>query len=327
MSERAGDGRFATQLPDPGHFWMRYVPRHWRAPKRPWTDCARGALCGSAGRRGPALPLPEPPAHPCDDVVYLPPVDPAEGFERDRLARALSAEGAPVVAQIAAGDPWPDGADTVVVDLLDLLLRRDLGALRDLSRETVALWPLIAGVTDDAALVRRGLEHLAAARVRHVQGLTLELGPADRRWLASEGDEQRFERLFHAPPPAERDFSMEAHGFGFAPFLERPALASPPAPGWLVGNRRLGAVLAEAAELWLRIGRPVHRGQAYYRAMRYVDRSRHDLAALHREGNLAVLEWLDADSRALIEETLDAGSPALLDELRAHYVARRGAAA
>ena len=327
MSERAVAGGFATQLPDPGHLWARYVPRQWRGPRRPWTDCATGALSGAAGRRGPSAPLPEPPAHPCDDVVYLPPVDAAEAFERDRLARAITAQGAPVLVQIAAGDAWPEGGDAVVVDLLEPLLRRDLAGLRALPSAAVVLWPLIAGVTDDAGLVRRGLELLAAARVRHVQSLTLELGPADRRWLAAEGDEQRFERLFHAPPPAERDFSMEAHGFGFAPFLERPALSSPPAPAWLLTNRRLGAVLAETAELWLRIGRPVHRGQAYYRAMRYVDRCRHDLTALSREGNLGVLEWLDGESRALIEETLAAGSPALLDELRAHYVARRGAAA
>jgi hypothetical protein len=260
-------------------------------------------------------------------VVYLPPVEAAEAFERDRLARAISSQGAPVLVQIAAGDSWPECGDVVVVDLLEPLLCRDLAGLRGLPREAVVLWPLIAGVTDDVALVRRGLELLAGARVRHVQSLTLELGPADRRWLAAEGDEQRFERLFHAPPPAERDFSMEAHAFGFAPFLDRPAVASPPAPAWVLTNRRLGAVLAETAELWLRIGRPVHRGQAYYRAMRYVDRCRHDLTALSREGNLGVLEWLDGESRALIEETLAAGSPALLDELRAHYVARRGAAA
>lgn len=335
MSRTGADAGFATQLPDPGHLWVRYAPRQWRGPRRPWTDCARGTLCGAAGRRALSLPLPEPPAHPCDDVVYLPPVEESERAERDRLARAVVGQGAPVVVQIGAGDAWPAGAASsdaaapvvMLVDLLDPLLRRDLSALGSLPPPAVALWPLIAGVTDDAALVRRGLEQLAGAGVRHVQALTPELGPADRRWLAAEGDEHRFERLFHAPPPAERDFSIEAHSFGFGPFLERPALPSPPAPSWLVSNRRLGAVLAETAELWLRIGRPVHRGQAYYRSMRYVDRSRHDLAALHREGNLGVLEWLDGESRALIEEALVVGCPALLDELRAHYVARRGAAA
>src|SRR5204862_5348205 len=109
VSRGAVEQRFTTQLPDPGHLWVRYVPRHWRGPRHPWTDCARGALTGSPGRRTLALPLPEPPAHPCDDVVYLPPVEEAERGERDRLAAGLVAQGAPVVVQIAAGDGWPEG--------------------------------------------------------------------------------------------------------------------------------------------------------------------------------------------------------------------------
>lgn len=324
---KAREERFAAQLPDPGHLWIRYAPRHWHGPRHPWTDVARGALAGSPGRRVQPHPLPAAPALPDDDVVYLPPVDAAERSERDRLAAALAERGAPVVVQIAPGEAWPTSPSIVVVDLLAPLLRHDLAPLRDLPPEAVALWPLIAGATDDPSRVRQGLEVLATRGVRHVQGLTPELGPADRRWLAAEGDERRFERLFHAPPPAERDFSILAHAFGFAPFLARPDLPCPPSPSWVSGNRRLGAMLAEAAELWLRIGRPVHRGQALYRAMRYVDRCPHDLAALAREGNLGVLGWLDPESRSLLEEALQGETPALLDELRAHYVARKGAAA
>jgi hypothetical protein len=73
-------------------------------------------------------------------------------------------------------------------------------------------------------------------------------------------------------------------------------------------------------ELWLRLGRPVGRGQAFLRAMRWVDRSRRSLAALAREGNLGVLPWLDAESAQLVEEVLLGGSCALLDQLLAEYV-------
>ena len=85
-------------------------------------------------------------------------------------------------------------------------------------------------------------------------------------------------------------------------------------------NRRLGEVLGLVAELWLRLGKPVGRGQAFYRAMRHVDRCHHDLGVLFREGNLGVLEWLDHDSRGVVEDTLGGGESRLLADLTAVYL-------
>jgi hypothetical protein len=70
-------------------------------------------------------------------------------------------------------------------------------------------------------------------------------------------------------------------------------------------NRRIGGALALAAELWLRLGRPVETGQALYRDARWADRTSYDLEALAREGNLGVLP-LDPLSREIVEEVADA---------------------
>lgn len=316
---------FSTQLPDPGHFWLRFTPRQWRGPERPWTNLAAGGLRSPGGRRHAPHAFPDLPARALDDVVYLPPVEAAARGERDALARELARQGAPVLVQALPGEALPGPPAVALYDLLQPLLLGNLALLAELPRGCRAVWPLIAGVTDDPSLVRPGLETLEAAGVAEVQGLTLDLAPADRRWLAGDGDERRFAKLFHAPPPSERDFAVRAHAFGYSPFMARPALSAAASDAALPTNRRLAEVLALLAELWLRLGRPVSRGQAFYRAMRYVDRCRHDLGALFREGNLGVLEWLDPDSRVVVEETLGSGRPRLLAELLGVYLGQGSA--
>ena len=39
----------AAQLPEPGRFWIRYVPKAWEPPERPWINLATGTL-GDWGR-------------------------------------------------------------------------------------------------------------------------------------------------------------------------------------------------------------------------------------------------------------------------------------
>ena len=80
------------------------------------------------------------------------------------------------------------------------------------------------------------------------------------------------------------------------------------------GNRRIGGALALAAEIWLRLGRPIETGQALYRDARWVDRSTYDLEALAREGNLGVLP-LDPLSREIVAEYEEAGESERLAQL------------
>ena len=85
-------------------------------------------------------------------------------------------------------------------------------------------------------------------------------------------------------------------------------------------NRRVAGLLALAAELWLRLGRPVERAQALFRAARWLDATAYDIDALRREGNLAVVNALDPLARRVVAEAAGGGEPPLLGELMAEYL-------
>jgi len=325
--------RWAEQLPDPGRFWIRYVPRTWEPPEHPWVHLAEARL-GEWGRTvsqkiAPAAEsisaLESLSDTPLDDVLYLPPVPSRRAAARDKLASSRLVDGTPVVLQLLPGDestvPAVSGV-AFVYDLLAALLIRDLERLDRFQHpaRAVAVWPLIAGLTDDPELWDAGCARLAAAGVRCVQAITPALDPASRRRLADrfgkEREEEVFDALFHREPPPERDFARRAHRHGLDPFLRRPL---PRPPVLRIENRRLGGALALLAELWLRAGRPEVQGQSFYRAARWIDQTAYDVAALERDGNLAVLPF-DAASRAVVADLLETGESSLLDTLLAEYL-------
>ena len=377
--------RLAERRPEPGHFWIRYTPKGWQGPERPWLDLAAGRL-GRSGRpaaspwlgaappeapgtdpallaaapppaagadpaaRAPAAPPPAagtdlaarapaaadagrpgpsaaPPRldrlaePPLDDVLYLPPVPERLAGERDALAARALAAGTPVLVQLLPGDPTalpPAAGAVLVVDLLAALLAADLDALAMPPPGTAAAaWPLLPGITDLPELWERGCERLAAAGLERLQAMVPALGPGDRRRLAQGLDESAFAALFHRQPPAERELARVAHRHGLAPFLPRP-LPRPPLPR--APNRRIAGLLALAAELWQRLGRPVEQAQALFRAARWLDATAYDVEALRREGNLAVVTALDPLARSLVAEAAGGGDPALLAELMAEYL-------
>jgi hypothetical protein len=376
--------RVTARLPEPAHFWIRYAPRSWEGPQRPWLDLAAGRL-GRSGRRspgsaaalgfGPAAEAPglaaaalEPaglpalaaesprlpgaaaaalgpgmaegspgaaatretadagqPAPPLlDDVLYLPPVPQRLAAGRDALAARALAAGTPVLVQLLPGDRTelpalpPETGAVLVLDLLAVLLAGELGRLEAVpERAATAVWPLLPGIADDPALWDRGCARLAAAGLRRVQALAPALAPGDRRRLAEESGGVAFDALFHRQAPAERDFARVAQRHGLAPFLPRP-LPRPPLPR--AANRRVAGALALAAELWLRVGRPVEQAQSLFRAARWLDATAYDVEALSREGNLAVVTALDPLARRVVAESVDEGEPALLAELMAEYL-------
>jgi len=339
--------RWTARLPEPGRFWIRHSPRRWEGPERPWLDLAAGRLgrssrpdTASGGDEdgqpglGDLLGTSEPPL---DDVLYLPPVPEDLAGWRDGVAERALAGGTPVMVQLLPGDetrlpraPGAAGA-VVVVDLLAALLPggwlhedRPSGpsgpSAADCSAIAAAVWPLLPGLTDDPALWERGCERLAASGLGCLQALAPALGPGDRRRLAQDSREGAFEALFHRghrEPPPERDFARAAHRHGLAPFLPRP-LPRPPWPR--VDNRRIAGRLALAAELWLRLGRPVEQAQSLFRAARWLDATPYDVDALRREGNLAVVNALDPLARRVVAEAAGGGEPTLLDELLEEYL-------
>jgi hypothetical protein len=319
----AGGLRLAMRLPEPGHCWIRYAPRSWEGPERPWLDLGSGRIGRSgAGPLHPGLPLGdfEPPI---DDLLVLPPVPARLAAARDALARRALAGGAPVLVQLLPGDETSlaaasgDGA-VLVVDLLAALLAGELERLPALpAQAAAAVWPLLPGISDDPGLWERGCRQLAAAGLVRLQAMVPALGPGDRRRLAAGLGEGAFEALFHRQPPAERELARAAHRHGLAPFLPRPL---PRPPLLRAGNRRIAGLLALAAELWLRVGRPVGQAQALFRAARWLDSTAYDVDALSREGNLGVVTALDPLARRAVIEATGGGDPALVAELLAEYL-------
>jgi hypothetical protein len=177
--------------------------------------------------------------------------------------------------------------------------------------------------------VEEGCRRLAAAGFGTVHGIAPSLPPAQRRQLYERiappdtemnegegGDDDLFQALFHGPGADPRAFARAAHRHGLSPFLPRP-LPRPPLAGG--PEREAAGLLALAGELSFRLGQP-GRGQAYLRAARWVDRTAYDLRPLAREGNLPVLHWLGAESRAIVEEWAETGESATVGALLAAYL-------
>lgn len=323
--EAARPSKPASQLPEPGRFWVRYVPRAWEMPDRPWVHLG-GARLGEWVRRGSPRPMETLAANPLDDVLYIPPVPAKRGPARDELATARLMDGTPLVVQLFPGEepkiPPVQGV-TFVFDLLAVLMDGDLGKLDRLPAGSSAVWPLIPGLTDDPSLWDEGCRRLALSGARCAQALAPALTPPDRHRILDEVEsrDELFDALFHREPPPERDFARAAHRHGLDPFLARPLPRAP-----IVGreNRRIGEVLALIAELCQRLDRAVEQGQAFYRAARWVDETTYDLEALAHEGNLAVIKAFDERSLAVVAEVVETGESELLAELLAEYVAPQG---
>ncbi len=320
--EAARPSKPGAQLPEPGRFWVRYLPKVWETPDRPWVHLG-GAKLGEWVRRGAARPALESLSDaPLDDVLYLPPVPAKRGPARDELATARLMDGTPVLVQLFPGEEVkipPVQGVTFVYDLLAVLMDGDLGKLDRLPTGASVVWPLIPGLTDDPSLWDEGCRRLALSGARCAQALAPVLTPQDRHRLLDEkeGGDDLFDALFHREPPPERDFARAAHRHGLDPFLARPLPRAP-----IVGreNRRLGEVLALVGELWLRLGRPVEQGQSFYRSARWVDETTYDLEALAHEGNLAVIKVFDETSLAVVAEVVETGESELLAGLLAEYV-------
>lgn len=334
----AGDSRPprpSTQIPEPDRLWIRYAPKTWAAGPDAdgplWLDLARGHL-GAPGEGG--RPLLPPGSF--DDVVYVPPLAPGAAdarAERDRDVAGIVAEGTPVLLHLLPGDPPPPEGVTGVVDLLDALVERRLDDLSAIPAGAVAaVWPLVGGLTDDEELREEGLARLADAGLRAVQPVAPDLPPADRRRLAEGRDERVFDALFHGPPADPRRFSHRARELWRVPeepgaeawrsvvFIGRP-LPRPPLAG--ESQRQVAGLLLVAGELELRLGRH-GRGQAHFRAARWIDGTQYDLKVLAGEGNLSVIPWLDPASRRIVEEWARAGRSEIVDRLGLEYLGPEG---
>lgn len=338
----------AARLPDPDHLWIRHAPRSWELGTEPWLDLGTGGLGGldpSTTEPGEALArsleaLRKAVGGRVDDLVWVPPgIAEAPGGPAAvaEILAPLVERGVPVLLQrlVRSGgvgdDPWPGPRPDHVHELFDptaLLLERAasegggedaLGVLGMLPAGAVVVWPQVPGLTDDPDLLEAACARLAEAGARVAQAVVPDLISAERRLLADLTDGRAFEALFHGPRPQARPFARTARRHGLGVFLDRPLPASPLGDSGLAGDRRLAGLLALAGELALRLDLPPGRVQGYLRAARFADRTRYDLLALAREGNLSVLPWLDPPSRDLVEEWATTGRSETVDRLLDDY--------
>ena len=308
--------RWTRLLPEAGRCWIAHAPRVWSSSDRPWLDLATGGL--EPARTQTAPPAVEDwPGEP-PDLLYLPPVAIGHRAARDAVVADAAATGLPCLVQVVVGEPAPRTARLVLVDLTGVLLADEPGRLAEVPSGCHVVWPLIPGIGDPEELVDSGLRRLAAAGVQSVRGVAPEISPTFRQKLAAGRPAEVFDALFRGPALDEPDFAARAaaHGLGLWPPRPIPVGVS----ARETGNRRVAAALAEAAELWQRLGRSAAEAQLLWRAARDAETTSYDLVALDRDGNLNVLEWLDARGLAVASSAARGEEPRLLVELRAAYV-------
>ena len=305
----------AEVRPEPANLWIRYVPRHWPGPEGPWMDLSCGRLGQPA--RGEAVAPRVGPAKRVGDLVYLPPLAPAFSPARETLIRSLLARDVPVLVQLMPGEAPSLQGGLRVYDLLPVLLGSDLRPLGGLPADSVAAWPLLPGIGDDAAAWEEGLGRLAEAGVAAVQGVVLHLEPVERRRLAESLGGPAFEALFHGAAPSERAFAGAVSRAGLSPFcLDAVHRCS----GGRPGNRYVASTLSLVADLTIRLGGTEAAGQSLFRAARLISVSEFDVLALARDGNLHIVDWLDSTARSIVDEIAASGRSGLAEDLQARYV-------
>jgi hypothetical protein len=309
---------FDLATPQPSNLWIGWTPRRWPRAPRPWFDPARRQLVWPGEEVD--LRLPEAPeVDPGGGRVHLPPAPPELAGDKARLRGALAA-GANVWRHEEAGSaPAEDAPGELLLDWTARLLGLGDAAATGPAGATI-LVPLLPGMAGVDTGFSELLAAIAGSRPAAVVGRAPELTPVDRRRLAELGDESRFGTIHHGAAPSERDFARAVAAAGFSPF--------PPAPVFgrsrRERNRAAAGHLAEAAELWLGLGRSEAVGQELLAASRRLDSLPQDVEALAREGNLAVLAWLPAEgARCLVEWARGEGERGLA-ALRSAYLERDG---
>jgi hypothetical protein len=252
-----------------------------------------------------------------DELVYVPPVTVAYRGARDDLVAWIAESGMHALVQVVPGEEAVPRAAVTLVDLTNPLLGDEIDRLRDVSAGALVLWPLIAGISDCPAVVETGCSHLLDAGVGVVQPIAVDIAAPLRQQLTSGRSSDVFDALFRRGKPSEQAFARGAWAVGLNLWTVRPETG---VSSRVQTNRRVAGVLASVADLWLRLERPAAAGQALWRASRGAESSPYDLAALGREGNLEVLDWLDTRAADVVRAVLAGESPPLLSALRAAYV-------
>ncbi|MCM2268654.1 MAG: hypothetical protein NDJ75_00975 [Thermoanaerobaculia bacterium] len=310
--------------PSPFRGWIRWRPRDWPAPPRPWFDVATRRIGWPDEGSPPTAPLPDDlPRRP--GLVALPPLAAARRAEREAMRERLAAASCTVVDFVLAADGVAAGAGRFAwVDPLDAWLAgtdtddwiRAVAAATEGAELAIAV-PLVAGVTPEGDALALWLDRFATLAPVAVLGVVAELSPYERRRLVEARGEGSFDAVFHGRPLPEHDFALAVASRGLRTLPRRQLLAT--LPPRLTRNLELAGALWETAELALRLRSSEAECAGLFAAARRVEATPHDLAALAREGNLGVLDWPSPAAREVVEQLLARGAADRLDALRRQW--------
>ncbi len=282
--------RPASLMPEPSNGWVRRRPGKWNVGPELWCDLGDRSL-GTPGREHDLEPLPSPSG----GTLYVPPVRRDLREPLDRQVEDWTAQGGTALVQRMTGDP--ERLDPHVAQVWDLtsdLLRGDLDGLHRLPEGSVAVWPLIAGMTDDEESWRLGFDILKTAGASAVTGVVLELEGRQRRSLIEKVG-GGFGTVFHGPSPSSRRFARAAIETGLAPCGPRPTYGSPRRQR----NQQGAEVLILAGEALAGDDVAAH---GLFRAARWVEECEADVQAMSLEGNLTIVEEIDARALAVLDD-------------------------
>jgi len=310
--------------PSPFRGWIRWVPRSWPGARRPNFDLVSRHIRWPDESAPADTPLPaDAPRGP--GLVYLPPLMTSRRAEARALRERLAQAGCGVVEQllvepageaVAGGELWIDPLDAWLAggaapEWAAAALAGTAGA-----RISIA-FPLVAGLTPAGEELAGWLAAAAGLAPAAVVGVPAELSPFDRRRIVEALGERSFDAVFHGHPPSEGDLARRVAALGLRTLPPRPPIAT--LPPRAARNRELAGALWEAAELALRLEGAEAESAALFAAARRLESTPLDVAALGREGNLTVVDWLTPPARAVVEPLIAGGPSERLAELRRRW--------
>ena len=314
--EEIGGRRLAGRLfpygPEGGSEGLRFDPVARRfASRRPGAPVPVGPPAPEAWRAAAGRLPPGP--------VLVGPGSVAEsvrGAYRAAAEGALAAGRGVYLLDPDAGGIPEGGDDAVVLCTFAPGSRGPFPGLAAAGARRIArgvLFPLVPGWTAEPGAIEELLSAAVAGGAHSATPLLVEADGDSRRAIveargqASPGDDGFFERIHHGdwiPRMAERLAGVRGRcaARGLAVLPPRPVGRRDPA-----GNAAASARLEELAELAEGESLAEHRAALLRAAVRWIDESGRDLAAVAREGNFRRVFPFDGDVATAAEAALGAG--------------------
>ncbi len=288
--------RLRDHRPELANLWQRHSLAVAPYESAAWVDLASGRLMPGSSTRSSGGRQVKP-----TNLVYLPAAAEMENGRIEEARTVCFEVGVETLEHSIIGleSEFESGLSGVqrVADPLHALLSEDLDGLSRVEHVDLAIWPLLPELTDSDALVAEGLERLSAAGVSFVIPVIPQIDPGSARAITERYGEHLFAALFHSGVPDQRPVlrAIARAGMDFLP--PRPGVRSDRSL-----ELRIAAELATIAELMLLLDESPATAQESFRAAAWFEGTHFDVAAMAREGNLALVPGLGDALRQAVED-------------------------